>query len=483
MRNLRAWLIASLCLMGVCPSWTFAQVAGPTAITQVSGGACTDGTDCARFALGSNPSLTISVTNTFTGTLTFEATPDGVNWFTTSLANASTGALATTTTTTGVFTFTNLGYLQIRARATAWTSGTATVRATNGTASSRGTAPETTFGTVTSFSCATANGVSCTVATPTTTPAATYTLGAITPSSVNGNTITTGSGTLTLGAGSTLATSATNSITLTSTAGTNVTLPTTGTLATLAGSEALTNKTVNGNTITSGTGTLTLGAGSTLATSATNSITLTSTGGTNVTLPTTGTLATLAGSEALSNKTYAGSTATLSTLTSGRVTTAGTSGLLQDSANLTFDGTTLTATAIAAPLTGVNVTAAPSNQTATGMILTLTYGESIVPGDLLYVKSDGAVWKADANAIVFPVSFLALETASSGSHTVLACGIYRDDTRYNFTVGGLVYLAIAAGGETQTVPAATNDLDQVVGIAMHADRLYFCPSRDYVIHS
>ena len=63
-----------------------------------------------------------------------------------------------------------------------------------------------------------------------------------------------------------------------------------GDFATLAGSEALTNKTYNGNTITSGTGTITLGASSTLVTSATNSITLTSTAATNVTLPTSGTL-------------------------------------------------------------------------------------------------------------------------------------------------------------------------------------------------
>jgi len=53
-------------------------------------------------------------------------------------------------------------------------------------------------GSVTSVSVTTANGVSGTVATATTTPAISLTLGAITPSSVNGNTITSGTGTLTL---------------------------------------------------------------------------------------------------------------------------------------------------------------------------------------------------------------------------------------------------------------------------------------------
>jgi hypothetical protein len=53
-------------------------------------------------------------------------------------------------------------------------------------------------GTVTTVSVVTANGISGTVANASTTPALTLTLGAITPSSVNGNTITTGTGTLTL---------------------------------------------------------------------------------------------------------------------------------------------------------------------------------------------------------------------------------------------------------------------------------------------
>ena len=101
---------------------------------------------------------------------------------------------------------------------------------------------------------------------------------------------------------STVTISGNYAITVTVTGTTGITLPPTGTVATLTGNEALTNKTINGNTITAGSGTLTLAAGSTLATSGANSITFTSTGPTNVTSPTTGTLATLAGTETLTNK-------------------------------------------------------------------------------------------------------------------------------------------------------------------------------------
>lgn len=89
-----------------------------------------------------------------------------------------------------------------------------------------------TTGTVTSMSVVTANGVSGSVATATTTPAVTLTLGAITPSSVNGNTITTGTGTLTLGAGKTF--TASNTLTLTATDGSTLAIGTGGTLASAA---------------------------------------------------------------------------------------------------------------------------------------------------------------------------------------------------------------------------------------------------------
>lgn len=119
-----------------------------------------------------------------------------------------------------------------------------------------------------------------------------------------------------------------------------------------------------------------------------------------------------------------------------------------------------------------------------GFTVSMTYGESLVPGDLLCFQG-GKVWKASATnaAGLYPVMGLALETASSGSRLVLLHGIYSNAGRYGFaTVGGQVYVSTTAGVETQVQPTAADDVIQVVGIATHADRIYFNPSVDYVTH-
>lgn len=91
-------------------------------------------------------------------------------------------------------------------------------------------------GTVTSVSVTTANGVSGSVATATTTPAITLTLGAITPTSVNGLTITGTTGTLTLTNAKTLTVQ--NSLTFSGTDGAALVLTVGLTVTTNAGTLA-----------------------------------------------------------------------------------------------------------------------------------------------------------------------------------------------------------------------------------------------------
>lgn len=115
------------------------------------------------------------------------------------------------------------------------------------------------------------------------------TTGALTVTKLNSVTATLG-GTLTTGG--TFTTTSPFNLTMTLGSNTNVTLPNTGTLATLAGSEALTNKTYNGNTFTAGTGTLTIAAGKVLT--ASNTLTFAGTDGSTLNVGTGGTLGTAA---------------------------------------------------------------------------------------------------------------------------------------------------------------------------------------------
>ena len=183
--------------------------------------------------------------------------------------------------------------------------------------------------------------------------------GTIVNPTYGGTGVNNGAKTITLGGNFTH--SGAHTLTLTTTAATSVTLPTTGPLATLAGSEALTNKTVNGLTITSTTGTLTVVSGGTLATAGAFSTTLTSTAATSVTLPTTGTLATLAGTESLSNKTitassFAGSVAATTLSASGAVTlTSVTDATALGTAAVVLNGGLSVAKAI---FVGTNITGA-----------------------------------------------------------------------------------------------------------------------------
>ncbi|MBK8225426.1 MAG: hypothetical protein IPK73_30800 [Candidatus Obscuribacter sp.] len=128
----------------------------------------------------------------------------------------------------------------------------------------------------------------------------------------------------------------------------------------------------------------------------------------------------------------------------------------------------------------VTLTAAPSNNlTATGVKITLTANENQAFGDVCFINSDGEAQLADADAAATSGAiFMCTGTVTTGNPaTYLALGIARNDT-WAWTVGGLIYLSTAGttgNTLTQTAPSGSGDIVQILGVATHADRMYFKP--------
>ena len=107
----------------------------------------------------------------------------------------------------------------------------------------------------------------------------------------------------------------------------------------------------------------------------------------------------------------------------------------------------------------------------------VTLGETVVFADLLYLKSDGKWWLADADAAA-TMPGLRMALAGGAADAVinsLVQGRVRDDS-WAWTVGGLIYASTTAGGLTQTAPSETADMIQIIGVAYHADKMLFGPS-------
>lgn len=106
----------------------------PQNITVVdSGTACvTAPSACASFAPNTSVAVAFSVSGTFSATLTAEATADGSTWRTVTVYNANGGTPSTAITSGGNYSINNVGFVGVRLRCTAYTSGTAVVAATRG---------------------------------------------------------------------------------------------------------------------------------------------------------------------------------------------------------------------------------------------------------------------------------------------------------------------------------------------------------------
>lgn len=165
--------------------------------------------------------------------------------------------------------------------------------------------------------------------------------------------------------------------------------------------------------------------------------------------------------------------------------------------------TTLTATTVNAFTTGGNITLAENTSIDldpagsadgkySGIAVTGTAGEALAFGDVIVLDVTAGKWfKGSVSAAAGAdgdlrggVGMCVLAAAGDASATkILLMGTCRADANFPaLTVGSVVY-ASTSGDITVTQPSTTDHIIKVLGYALTADEIYFCPSMEYMTHT
>ena len=119
---------------------------------------------------------------------------------------------------------------------------------------------------------------------------------------------------------------------------------------------------------------------------------------------------------------------------------------------------------------------APADNAATGIVFSFIAGTTLAIGDVVYMHTDGEVAKADADAVTsMPAIGICVGAGTDGNAVdVLVQGIMHDTSAFDtFTVGADIFVSTTAGAVTATAPSGSGDTVQKVGVALHADMVYF----------
>lgn len=134
-------------------------------------------------------------------------------------------------------------------------------------------------------------------------------------------------------------------------------------------------------------------------------------------------------------------------------------------------------------IASTTLSTAGADHSVSGPQISLTAAVNVAFGDACYMNSSGKMALVDADAIgTAGVFAMAAATISGDAAGIFALpgSIIRDDT-WNWTVGGFIYAVAPAGSAasgstlTQTAPTATDTAIQIVGVAIHADKMFFYP--------
>jgi len=152
------------------------------------------------------------------------------------------------------------------------------------------------------------------------------------------------------------------------------------------------------------------------------------------------------------------------------------------SATLTLESTAVTAkTNIVLDAADIQLDTAVSAATSSGTIIKFGSTTSMSAGQVVYgANSMGSLtWTAtDADTGTKNILGLALGTSPT-SDGILLNGIYHSAS-HGFTVGLPLYISTTGGEMTTTAPSGSGDYVRVVGYAIDANHIYFCPDNTWV---
>lgn len=156
---------------------------------------------------------------------------------------------------------------------------------------------------------------------------------------------------------------------------------------------------------------------------------------------------------------------------------------------LTTAGGTLTGNIVLGENTSIDFDPAGSaDGKYSGFCITGTAGAALTFGQLIYLAVADSRWElcdADATATAGTplIGMCVLAAAGDGSATkILLQGTIRADAQFPaLTIGAPAYVGETAGAIQTAIPTGADSVIRVVGRALTADELYFCPSQDHQI--
>jgi len=110
----------------------------------------------------------------------------------------------------------------------------------------------------------------------------------------------------------------------------------------------------------------------------------------------------------------------------------------------------------------------------------LTAGESLVNGNLCYLKSDGKMWKADASADTTCDTLLAMCLDTIAADATGTFQLFGQWTTTGLTAGSKYYVSETGGAITATAPATTGAIRRFIGYALSTTVLYINIDNTYI---